>query len=119
MHDIVEIFINIYDQVDLKIFGSVKLKISVTYQTTVGSYQNLRSTLHTHIHVFPCLFLWIVLGESPYFFNLAQTVHIYDHVASGTTIFTVSANDDDYDYAGVTLSLPTSSSYFTITGSEH
>ena len=66
----------------------------------------------------PSTQFYAIAGANPYFFNLPQTIHVYDHIAIGTTIFTVSAKDDDYDYGGISLTLPTSSSYFTITTSQ-
>lgn len=56
----------------------------------------------------------VAVGATPYFYNLPQTIHVYDHIAIGTSVFAVSAKDDDYDYDGISLTLSTPSSYFTL-----
>lgn len=57
-------------------------------------------------------------SASPYFYNLPQTIHVYDHIAIGTSVFAVSAKDDDSDYDGISLTLSTPSSYFTLSTAE-
>lgn len=56
----------------------------------------------------------VAVGATPYFYNLPQTIHVYDHIAIGTSVFAVSAKDDDSDYDGISLTLSTPSSYFTL-----
>lgn len=56
----------------------------------------------------------VAVGATPYFYNLPQTIHVYDHIATGTSVFAVSAKDEDSDYDGISITLPTPSSYFTL-----
>lgn len=57
-------------------------------------------------------------SATPYFYNLPQTIHVYDHIATGTSVFALTAKDDDSDYDGISLTLPTPSSYFTLSTAE-